>query len=77
MARGFARVFFEALVVAMATVCFGYLVAGVFYLSGADVPFNWEIGLVFALTGFALHLFFEYSPFGNLNESYCRLAFAK
>ena len=27
------------------------------------------------LTGIAVHLFFEYSPFGNLNESWCRATF--
>ena len=27
------------------------------------------------LTGFALHLFFEFSPFGNLNEMWCRGTF--
>lgn len=27
------------------------------------------------LTGIVVHLFFEYSPFGNLNESWCRATF--
>jgi len=27
------------------------------------------------LVGALIHLFFEYSPFGNLNESWCRATF--
>jgi hypothetical protein len=29
------------------------------------------------LTGALIHLFFEYSPFGNLNEKWCRATFPK
>ena len=27
------------------------------------------------LTGALIHMFFEYSPFGNLNEKWCRATF--
>jgi hypothetical protein len=29
------------------------------------------------LTGVAAHMFFEFSPFGNLNEKWCRATFPK
>ena len=29
------------------------------------------------LTGALIHLFFEYSPFGNLNKMWCRATFPK
>jgi hypothetical protein len=34
-----------------------------------------SIALSSFLVGFLLHLLFEYSPFGNINEIWCRATF--
>lgn len=37
--------------------------------------FNAPITIAFFLVGVLMHLFFEFSPFGNLNEMWCRHTF--
>jgi len=37
---------------------------------------NLNVFLKIFLTGVFVHIFFEFSPFGNLNEKWCRATFS-
>ncbi len=66
MTRAFPIVAFEALVV-------GLLVLGMFYVfKMIGVKNHWTAHII---GGALIHIIFEYSPFGNLNEKWCRATF--
>lgn len=82
--RAISTVLIEASIVGIVTIIFGTLITWVirqFKLSNPlpqvcrDWNKNYIMEIVLFLTGFFVHLFFEYSPFGNLNKMYCNKAF--
>ena len=65
MGRAISTVFPEAIIVGLLS----YVAYYILTLAGAS------IALSSFLVGFLLHLLFEYSPFGNINEILCRATF--
>lgn len=65
MGRAITTVFPEAIIVGLLSYVGYYLLKA----AGAS------IALSSFLVGFLLHLLFEYSPFGNINEIWCRATF--
>ena len=65
MGRAITTVFPEAIIVGLLS----YVAYYILTLAGASIE------LSSFLVGFFLHLLFEYSPFGNINEIWCRATF--
>ena len=65
MGRAITTVFPEAIIVGLLSY------VGYYMLTSAGA----SIALSSFLVGFLLHLLFEYSPFGNINEIWCRATF--
>ncbi|QIG59870.1 hypothetical protein [Dishui Lake phycodnavirus 4] len=63
--RSIATVFTEATII-------GLMSVGIYYILK---KFNVNTILALFLVGFLMHLFFEFSPFGNVNEMWCRQTF--
>ena len=85
MSRTLFTVLKEAFVVGIAVVIIGTLVSWALgSFMKVDLPpvckdwnQNYIMEFSLFLTGVFAHLGFEYFPTGNLNEAYCRMAFAK
>lgn len=61
-------VFYEAILV-------GLLNLLMFVIIRALVPVETHLFTMLILTGISVHILFEFSPFGNINESWCRATF--